>query len=293
MKTASPTIRPVALLAAGVGLLIAGAPAAHADDEPWRVGLTAYAWAINVSGSATAHGQTIDVNASFLDIVQKSNSLGAFMAYLEADKGRVGMYADFAWMQLGFSRGVTSYRNPLPGLSLTLNGNAGLRTDLTMLEVGGLYELTRWQGGESSSTALDALLGFRYWNSTATASLDALGTANYAPLGIGASRSIGVSVGSTMQWVDPVVGLRVRHQFTPEQSILVRGDVGGFGLGSQFTWQALGVYNYRWKRNGYDLSAVIGYRAIGFRYTSTGTGLDASGLDLVLHGPVIGFGITF
>ena len=42
-----------------------------------------------------------------------------------------------------------------------------------------------------------------------------------------------------------------------------------------------------------DLSAVIGYRAIGFRYTSTATGLDASGLDFVLHGPVIGFGVTF
>ena len=44
--------------------------------------------------------------------------------------------------------------------------------------------------------------------------------------------------------------------------------------------------------NGYDLTAVVGYRAIGFRY-STGTGFDANNLDLVIHGPVIGFGIRF
>ena len=71
--------------------------------------------------------------------------------------------------------------------------------------------------------------------------LDAIGTAGYPPLGIAASRSVGVSLSNTMQSVDPVIGLRVRHEFSPTQNIMVRGDVGGFGLGSQFSWQALGV----------------------------------------------------
>jgi hypothetical protein len=283
------------LTVAGKPPEVAGAPVAPAaapDPEPWQIGVTAYAWAINMSGNSTAHGQTVDFNASFLDLVQKSSSLAAFMGYFEADKGRVGFYGDLIWTKLGFTRNVTSYRNPLPGLTLTLNGNAALTTELTVAEVGGLYELHKWSGSDRSFTAVDALLGFRYWNSTASATLDGLATANFAPLGISATRSIGIDLSSTMQWVDPVIGARLRHQFTPSQSVLVRGDVGGFGLGSQFSWQALGVYSYRWKMDGFDLAAVAGYRAIGTRY-STGSGVNASGMDLVMHGPVIGLGVRF
>ncbi len=266
--------------------------AALADPEPWRIGFTAYAWLMNVSGNATTRGQTVDVNASFIDLLQKSDSLMAFMGYFEADKGKVGLYGDLVWTRLGFQRSVASYRNPLPGLSLALNGNAALTTALTIAEVGGLYEIHRWPGTETSFTAVDGLLGFRYWNNSVSASLDAIGTASYAPLGISASRSIGISLSNTIQWVDPVIGLRLRHQFTPAQSILVRGDVGGFGLGSQFSWQALGAYSYRWKAGGVDLAAILGYRALAARY-GTGSGFDANGMDLVFHGPIIGLGIRF
>ncbi len=268
------------------------AAAQPADPDPWRIGLTAYAWATNVSGSATARGRSVAFDASFLDLVQKSETLGAFMAYFEADKGRVGFYADLMYTRMSFGQGVAVYRNPLPGLALSLNGNAVLKTELTMIDAGGLYELYRWPRGERSFTAVDALLGFRYWNSTVSASLDALGTAAYAPLDISASRSIGLSVSSTTQWVEPLLGLRLRHAFSPTQDIMLRGDIASFGLNNQFGWQALGVYTYKWKLDGYDIAAVAGYRAIGTR-TSSGSGFDAASLDLVLHGPVIGLGIRF
>lgn len=46
----------------------------------------------------------------------------------------------------------------------------------------------------------------------------------------------------------------------------LRGDVGGFGVGSQFTWQALGVYTYEFSSGRTAWSAVLGYRAIGLNY---------------------------
>jgi hypothetical protein len=292
------------VLAAGIG---AGAASAQADQraderpatdqvvpdpEPWRFGITSYGWAINIAGSLTARGQTVDVNASFIDLVQKSDSLLAWMSYFEADKGRVGFYGDLVWTRLGFSRSTAAYRNPLPGLQLSATANAALVTDLVIAEIGGLYEVHRWPGSDGSFTAVDALLGFRYWNSTASVSVDALATANYAPLGLSASRQFGVSLSNTMQWVDPLVGLRLRHQFTPHQNIMVRGDIGGFGLGSQLTWQALGVYSYEWQADRVRIAAVVGYRAIGVNY-SAGSGFDANGLNLVFHGPVIGIGLRF
>ena len=86
----------------------------------------------NISGSAGARGQSVVVNESFIDLLQRSEPLGAFMSYFE---GRAGLYADFMWTKTIFG---------------------------------------------------------------------------------------------------PVIGLRLRHEFSPTQNIMLRGDVGGFGLGSQF-----------------------------------------------------------
>src|SRR5262249_13382031 len=73
----------------------------HAPD-PWRFNAAAYGWLINVSGSVTARGRTVDTNASFIDLVQKSQTVGGLMSYFEADKGKAGMYVDFVYTSLGF-----------------------------------------------------------------------------------------------------------------------------------------------------------------------------------------------
>jgi hypothetical protein len=36
----------------------------------------------------------------------------------------------------------------------------------------------------------------------------------------------------------------------------------------------------------------LGYRALSTSYT-TGSGLDTRGIDLILHGPLIGFSVRF
>ena len=41
----------------------------------------------SVNGNATARGHTVDIDESFFEIVEKSNSLMALMGYFEARKG--------------------------------------------------------------------------------------------------------------------------------------------------------------------------------------------------------------
>src|SRR6185437_1699100 len=60
------------------------------DPDPWRFNAAAYGWVLNIGGSVTARGQTVDTNASTIDLFQKSQSLGGLMAYFEADKGKAG-----------------------------------------------------------------------------------------------------------------------------------------------------------------------------------------------------------
>ena len=51
-------------------------------------------------------------------------------------------------------------------------------------------------------------------------------------------------------WVDPYVGVRIQHPLNERWTLVGYGDVGGFGAGSDFTWQvALGA--------AYDFSKTL------------------------------------
>ncbi|MGD8962308.1 MAG: hypothetical protein PVH43_07320, partial [Desulfobacterales bacterium] len=72
------------------------------------------------------------------------------------------------------------------------------------------------------------------------------------------------------------------------------GNVGGFGVGSDFTWETLGGIGYRFrlfsKEN--NARAVGGYRAVYQDYTD-GSGNDKFEWDVTLHGPILGLVIEF
>lgn len=267
-----------------------------ADPDAWRFRVALYGWAPSVAGSLTAHGQTANVNASFFQVLQKSDSLIGYMGYFEANKGKVGLYLDTVWAKLGFDFSTTSNRNPIAGLQISTSRNTAVTYSFAIIEAGGLYEIARWPGGPGSFTALDGLLGFRYWNSRVDVNFDFDGSVDFTRLSnalgrnVEFSRSFAIARSGSLDWIDPVVGLRLRHQFTPSQEIMVRGDVGGFGFQSNFEWQAVGVYSYAWQFTGYQLAALIGYRALGVNYVNVG---NNNSIDLVLHGPIVGFSVRF
>ena len=151
---------------------------------------------------------------------------------------------------------------------------------MTIIEAGGLYEVARWQNAPGSFTAIDALLGFRYWNNTADLNFNIIGSVDVASLGIERGRTF--SIARTAQSrlgrsADRASGCATSSR--PASTLMVRGDVGGFGLASQFAWQAVAVYSYSWQFSGYGLGGLIGYRALGVSYVS-GTGINTNGVDV-------------
>lgn len=64
----------------------------------------------------------------------------------------------------------------------------------------------------------------------------------------------------------------------------VRGDVGGFGVGSDLTWSLVGSIQYHVSR---QVSVGGGYRALDIDYTQ-GSGANRSALDVLMHGPLLG-----
>src|SRR3974377_596587 len=41
----------------------------------------------------------------------------------------------------------------------------------------------------------------------------------------------------TKQWVDPIVGLKLKKNLTSKWHFSIEGDIGGFGAGSDFAWR--------------------------------------------------------
>ena len=207
------------------------------------------------------------------------------MGYVEARKGPWGIYGDVVWGKFDFS-GRRSYRAQSHcQLNLSARANAGLSYETTMAESGLTYEVASW-GGARSSTALDLLGGARYWNQELDLSLGVDGSVDLGNLGLKRSGSRAVARSGTLEWVDPFVGLRVRHQLSPGSELQFLGDVGGFGVGSDFTWQLFGGYSFDFAIWQTPLHGLVGYRALAVDYTQDGP--NKNNLDLILHGPVVG-----
>jgi hypothetical protein len=96
------------------------------SPDDWRFAATLYGWAVNLNGSATARGNTVNINASIFDLLQKSNSLLGFMGDFEADKGPFGFFVDVVWAQLCIWRPVLiEIRRTAWGLAGILAGETG------------------------------------------------------------------------------------------------------------------------------------------------------------------------
>jgi hypothetical protein len=278
-----------------VGLLpVLAALPAHAqgqaqDKSDWTFSATPYAWLMGTSGSVTAKGQTVDVNAGITDIFGKTDTLLALMANLEARRDKLAFGLDVVFTQMVGSPGVASQRNPVPWLSFSASAGANVKSTLVEIEGTAGYELVRPQ----PATAIDGLVGVRYWHAVTDMSFGFNATGSIqTPEGAGLfTRSIGIAGASTgsMDWADPILGLQVRHEIAPHHRLRLRGDIGGFSVGSQLTWQAMAVYAYEFSSGATTWSAVLGYRAIGLDYSPGGS----NSIDLVLHGPLLGVSARF
>lgn len=270
----------------------AARPAPATQPSQWQFSFTPYGWMININGNVTARGNTVEINDNFFEIVQKSNSLMALMGYLEAKRGRLALFADVVWADLGFPGHVNVQGSPLTGLNVTVKGKAQLDYTETIIQSGVAYEVARWDGAEKGSfTTLEAIASARYWQHNASVSLHLSGALpqNLNQLGIRLRKSGTVALArmGTLEWVDPAIGGRLKHQIAPGRELSLESDIGGFGIGSKFSWQVVAIYGYDTKVLGLPMHAMIGYRALSVDYSQSGPS-GRNGVDFVEHGPIVG-----
>src|SRR5262249_15967757 len=196
-----------------------------------------------LNGSTTVRGRTIDVDASFIDIVEHTEipkNLFQLAALGEARYGRFALLTDLIYMKVGLGASITRSRGT-DAIGATVGASAGLTVKMFIAEPPASYQLPPWSGlfSPGSSTALDRYAGGRAWWQRGEVDLAVSGTVNVFDLTF--SRAGVVSAEKSVSWFDPLVGARIRHQFAPTWNFALSGDVGGVCLGSKFSWQGLGV----------------------------------------------------
>ena len=315
--TSRPAKLVIALVAAGFSLPAAGqtptvAPSPVAEgavhQEPpsqWSFRFTPYAWLTWMSGTQTVRGRSTDIDTNVFQLLGNTNSLVPFMGYFQARfEDRIEIFVDLTYANIGASRSAArNFRvNPFIGGSVT----ASLEADYQQLtiEFGGTFQIAKFgadRGAEGSGmagvgqTAIDFLLGWRYWYQSIDLTLNLAGTVgvNVGDLSLSRDGSRAFDRSGNINWVDPFVGLRVRHRLAPRQDLSVQADIGGFGLGSQISWQALAAYSYQLGTTGsVAWAGVIGYRALYVDYVR-GSAATLFETNLLQHGPIIGLSARF
>jgi hypothetical protein len=281
-----------AAIAADVAMPIKAPIAPAPAIEVWTFSLTPYVWATSLNGSTTVKGRTADIDASFFDILDHTEfpkDLFQLAAFGEARYGRFGLLADLAYMKIGIGASQVRTRG-VDLLGASVGASAGLTVEMVIAELAASYEIARWNGLSSpgSSTALDLYAGGRAWWQHADAQVAISGTVNIGDLVRTGDGTL--SAAGSVSWVDPVVGARLRHQFAPGWNLVLSGDVGGFDVGSKFSWQALAALDYEFMRTkSVSWSGMIGYKALSVDYVK-GSGLTQYEYDMTMYGPI--FGIT-
>lgn len=230
------------------------------DSKSWHFRAEPYLMFPNMSGQTGVRGlPLVDVDANPSDIFSRLH-IGA-MLNLEASNGNWSVISDILYMDL---------EQDITASALVSSGTLGMRQ--FAWELAGLKRITPW---------LELGIGTIVNNIAADQRI----TRNQ--VGGGSSTQEG-SVSRT--WVDPMLIARVATPSSPKKWIgQGRGEIGGFGIGSDFTWQVQVMGGYRFSKL-FDMT--IGYRVIGIDYAS---GKDAKAFvyDMTIFGPMVRFGFTF
>jgi hypothetical protein len=258
------------VIVAFIMMAFAGAVQAGEPDEQsgWEFQTALYLWALSLDGDVTVKGRKSDVDVGFGDILDELNFAG--MIAFSGRKGHWGFWGDVIYANLGHSTHI--------GL-IPVDPDM----DMLMLTGGGSYRLGTWAlsdrpGKEVPTVAVDALAGVRY---------------TYLYLKLDFKNVPLPDPSGDEGWVDPFIGVRSLWHLSKRWDLSLAGDVGGFGVGSDFTWHVDGLIGYRFGLFGEDNAQIFGgYRALYQDYTD-GRGSDKFEWDVIMHGPILGLSISF
>jgi hypothetical protein len=221
----------------------------HEDPPVYRNAIRPYLWMAGVDADLSVRGTSADVHESFSDIWDKLD-FGIMLGYEH-------------WFD-GWSLLLDSFYVKLEEDAKVGPASVDSTLEEAYMEASAVVPIVE-------DREVEGILGARGWY--VRSELDA---------GPG-------EISKTSQWLDPIVGLRWHTHLGEDWLLNLRGDVGGFDIGSasQFTWQGTAVL-------GYEVSDRTTL-AVGYRYLRVDRLDDdgGNGTDFALSGALAGLEFRF
>ena len=242
----------------------AGRDSPGEDDAGWSFQLAPYVWMAGVKADAGVGPFESSGEADFIDLVKKLD-IGA-MLHFEGRKKRWGFILDGLYMNLGEDATARVGKVKVRGIDI----EGGVK--MALLEASVFYRFgdagLSFDRFEKKGLSFDALAGVRALFVDVEIELGPLPTF------------------SRDKWlVDPIIGGRFHMGLSERWLLSLRGDIGGFGVGSELTWNASALLGYRLSER---TTLAFGYRYLAIDYSSGNLELD-----LEFSGPFLGISFGF
>lgn len=238
-----------------------------ADETGWSHNIVGYIWGAsqngdtgirNIQGPLGVDRDVIsELDMGFDQILENLDS-GA-MLYYEGTNDKWGYFVDFIYMNISDDTDVKA-----AGINVA---EVDVEAAETIFEFGIAYNV-------NPAAQLDVYGGIRYADVEVDIELAGKGPS-------GANRDFNAGD----DWIDPFIGVRSIKTLSDKWRLLLRADIGGFGIASDFTWGALigGSYSFNKKS-----SLKLIYRILDYDYDD-----NDFVFDVKTDGAGIGYGYRF
>ncbi|MDJ0848908.1 MAG: hypothetical protein QNK04_11060 [Myxococcota bacterium] len=253
------------LAVVAAALWAAPALAEPPPEKDWSFVLAPYIWLPAMTGEATVRGIPVEVETDISDIFDKDRALSVKAQFEAWYKRRFGLLFDGQWSWL-------KQKDNLDGTILEFDFTMHMGYfDLYALYDFGERPFTSEPG--SPTWSIQPMVGARLSVMKLEVDFDRFGSPD-----------------STKVWADPLLGLRTELRFGNDNRWRwrMRYDFGGFGAGSDFTWQAIGALGYDFTLWRAAATVALGAQALsqdfedgGFRW------------DVTQYGPLLTLGFRF
>ncbi len=242
----------------------------------WTISVAPYLWGIALDGELGLEGIETDVDVPLKDLLKSLNSM--IMLDLSAHKGRFGFFISPLYANMGSETNQTI----LEGTIFKQNVNVDMTLRMLILGFGvgyrlGPFPLGAQENGRTPAVTVEPYFGGRWTDMDVKLYVTDATTRSY-------NQNTG--------WVDPIVGLMSTWDLYPRWNLMLSGDAGGFGVGTDLSWSATLLAGYRFHFSPRIMGNVLfGYRALYQDFESDSG--ERFEYDTYMHGPYVSVSIDF
>lgn len=231
-----------------------------------------YVWFMAVGGTVGYYeGEKFAFNKSFSDAVKYLKMAAAVAGKFKYD--RVSFVYDISYINL------KGFGTELPEGRGIVSSNWTVKQTLYDLFLSYLFP------SKNKNVMVDVYLGTRIWALETEATLMVNDTVLTGTDGYTEVVQQQKQTGFSNTWVDPVLGVNSEFRLGQQWFAYLKGDIGGFSVNSQMTWQMTGGFAYLISPNW---PVTFGFKYVGVNYDK-----NARNWTVNNYGPTLSIGYRY